>query len=98
MSEIERYSSEYYILADTDILAYSGDQIAVGPDLYEYLRSYVRSPMAKISGGHYAIEQEWGIPSETLAVPQSIDADPEDMDHVLVPENQRTFDLLMGGE
>lgn len=93
MTELENYSSRYYILADTDILPYNGDNVAVDDELYEYLLEYVRSPIAKVNGGHYKIQPEWGVPPHTVALPDTWNA--HDRDHLLIAKRRETMDVLM---
>lgn len=95
MSQIEKYSASYYILADTDILSYSGEQVAVDEDLYDYMRYHVKRPIAKIDGGHYEVHPEWGIPRDTVAIPSDMDSD---LEHVLLAKDEKALDLVMGGD
>lgn len=58
-------------MPDIDTREFSGDQVAAPRDLMNELRQYVGEPLVKLpTGGHYWLQPEWGIPSDTIAVPQ----------------------------
>lgn len=72
---IEDFSEAYYLLPEIDARAYSGERVGASMELVQDLAQVVGNPLVAIDGQHHWLKPEWGIPSDTIAVPKRHDHD-----------------------
>lgn len=75
---ITEFSDRYYLLPNYEYRPYSGDVIGADESLLQVTGRFTQQPLVKCDGGHYWLQRQWGIPSQTIAVPQDIEADLEE--------------------
>lgn len=69
---IEPFSAGYYAV-DAEILSFTGEKVATDHELFEDMASVVEEPLLKLGTGHYWAMPEYGIPPDTVAVPDDIE-------------------------
>lgn len=88
---IEQFSDKYYIL-DSDTEPYGGDTVAVAHDMYLDLMDHVEIPMLKVDSQHYVIDNQWAIPPNTIALPNTLsDTEPAP---VLMPNSEAVTEIV----
>lgn len=71
MTYLQMFSAGYLIAPEIEVRAYGGGNAVVAHDLYEDLQSVVGFPVfASVSGVHYEVRPEHGVPADTLALPE----------------------------
>lgn len=91
---VEEFSSGYYLL-DSDVCQYNGEQVVAADDTLTELQEYVEQPLLKIGTNHYWLSSEWGIPANTVAVPDH--AEVPDDEAVLMAKDRQTMQMLLAG-
>lgn len=92
---VERFSESYYLLPEVALEPYSGDKVVAAKDLHRELSLMTGHPLMRIAGGHYWLDHEWGIPGDTVAVPNDIDL--ESGDPALLTDRRATHRLVDDG-
>lgn len=93
---VEPFSSGYY-LVDAQITEYSGEKVAVAGDLLDTMKDYSEMPLLKLGGSHYWASSEWGIPPDTVAVPDYV-SNSVDENTVLMAKDDTVADLVLSRE
>lgn len=75
---VERFSDSYYILPEVAIEPYGGDAVIAASDLHRELAMITGYPLMRIAGDHYWLDQEWGVPGDTVAVPKHVELEDDD--------------------
>lgn len=92
---IEKFSDSYYVL-DVDTIEHGGTSVAVSNNLYEKLCRRVELPFLKLGTQHYLVDDQWGIPSETIIVPRRSVYDSDEP--VLMPTDPAAAELVARGD
>lgn len=72
MTQISEFSSHYYVI-DADVIPYVGDDVVASHELYNGLRWYVDEPLLHVGNSHHWLECESAVPSDTIAIPKSVE-------------------------
>lgn len=72
---IEEFSEAYFMFSEVDVEQYGGENVVVAHDFMGELGKYVCAPLVKLPTGHRWIRPEWGVPPNTLAIPEDYDGD-----------------------
>jgi len=91
---IEQFSDKYFII-DAQIQEYSGDKIAAPHDMWMEMAQHVEIPLLKYGSEHFVVDNQWAIPSDTIAIPTEADAD---LDTLLMPNNKAVSELISRNE
>jgi hypothetical protein len=91
---VRDFSAGYYVI-DADVKQYSGETVAAPEDYVADLMEYVDQPLLKLGSSHYWLTSQWGIPANTVAVPDHAEV-PEDSP-VLMAKDREMMDLLLSG-
>jgi hypothetical protein len=93
MPQIEHFSEGYYLL-DTELTNYGGDHAAAPHDMMEQLSQVTSVPLFRAGDEHFYAKSEWGIPANTIAVPDEFSTD----ESVLLAKETTARSLVMRGE
>lgn len=74
---VEPFSAEYVLLPDVEKVTWPRSRVVVPRDLHSQLEARLHRPVMKLGSGHYSLRAENHVPSETVAVPDTIDFEPE---------------------
>lgn len=92
---IADFSQSYYVLPQHGYEEYTGDVVGADIELMHALSRFTQQPLVKIATSHYWLKPQWGIPAQTIAVPDDID---EDLNaEVLIAKRRAARQLLDQG-
>lgn len=90
---VDDFSEAYFVMPDVEVIEYGGDTCVVAEDFMRGLAQYVSAPLVKLPTGHYWLSPEWGVPADTIAVPESDD----ETHNPLLAKDSTTKSLLNKG-
>lgn len=68
-SDIADFSEEYYLI-EPEVVEFSGEEVVVCEEYYDFLTEFSNPPTVKLGSAHYELDYKWGIPHKTIAVPR----------------------------
>lgn len=77
--EVDEFSDGYFLVTGVDVEEYTGYNLGVDDNLFGFLNTYTLRPLIKIGDQHRWLWPEWGVPSETVAVPQDVDYEDQEL-------------------
>lgn len=95
----EQFSDSYMLFPEVSVEEYGGETVAAPHDLVGHMLRFVeRRPLLKLGNGHYWLYGEYGLPRNTVAVPNDsqIPTGEEDAP-VLLAEDDSTTQLMLTG-
>lgn len=95
VESVEGFGGGYYLVPEAELRKYGGDTVVAPRDFILELCHYVTAPLIKIGGRHYWLQPEWGIPSETIAIPEGVEIN--DGEEVLLAKDSATASLVGTG-
>lgn len=91
--DIRPFSSGYS-LVDAIPREHGRDYAIVAEDTYDELARHATRPLLKVNGAHYWPYPEYGVPADTVALPD----DPESAETVLLAKDETVVRLLQTGQ
>jgi hypothetical protein len=92
-TQVRPFSSGY-ALVDAVPREHGGEYAIVADDMYTELEKYATRPLLKVDGSHYWPYPEYGVPADTVGVPEN----PDPSETVLLAKDETVVRLLQTGQ
>lgn len=96
MDKRVRPFSTGYFMINARVLDHTGDEIIMPREFYGELRQYNSEPLLKVRNSHYWPRPEKTVPSDTIAIPDTVEA--EGAPSILLAKEETTRRLVDTGE
>jgi len=98
-TQIEPFSSGYLLVPEATAVEYTGKHVVVPNKMHDdFAEVAAGPPVLRLSSGHYRAHGEWGVPSNTVAVPSAqfhkngeeilLAKNPEHVEDIVLPMEQ----------